>query len=135
MAVGRVMRTERGFTLIEVVLALFLMGVGLMYAAPMFITAVRENASGADIGSVGAIAVDRMEQLRSADFYGLATGGNLTTAVTSFSDTTNPEFTTYWLIAGNGSPATLKTISVRVVAARQVMGLAKEVTLTTERTR
>jgi len=126
---------ERGFSLIEVLLALFLMGIALMYAAPMFATAIRENAAGADLGSAGAIAVDRMEALRASDFYQLAAGGDLAANVGGFSDTGDPRFTVRWRITDNGSPATLKTISVRVIAARQSTGASKEVNLTTERAR
>ena len=126
---------DRGFSLIEVLLALFLMGIALMYAAPMFATAIRENAAGADLGSAGAIAVDRMEALRASDFYQLAAGGDLAADVGGFSDTSDPRFTVRWRITNNGTPATLKTISVRVIAARYSTGASKEVTLTTERAR
>ena len=124
-----------GFTLVEVIIATFLMGIALVYAAPLFLTAIKENAAGADFGSVGAMAVDRMERLRAVDFYGLTAGGSLSGTVTGYSDTTNAAFTVRWQITDNGSPATEKTVAVRVVAARQVMGAAKEITLTTVRSR
>ena len=49
----------RGFSLVEVLVALFLIGLGVLAAAPMFIYAMQGNATGADFGSVGAIAVER----------------------------------------------------------------------------
>lgn len=126
---------DAGFTLVEVLLAVFLMGIALVYAAPLFVTAVRENAAGADFGSVGAMAVDRMERLRAIDFQGLAAGGSLSAGVNGYSDASSPAFTVLWQIVDNGSPATEKTIAVRVVAARRAMGQAKEITLTTVRSR
>ncbi|HUD72714.1 MAG TPA: type II secretion system protein [Dongiaceae bacterium] len=129
------MRHQRGVSLVEVIIALALMGVILAYAAPLFATAIHENAAGADLGAVGAMAVDRMELLRGTDFYSLGAGGNLSSDVTGFSDPADPRYTVRWLVADNGSPATLKTISVRVIAARAVNGPAKEVTLVTERAR
>ena len=125
----------RGFTLVEVLLALALLFVGVVAAAPMFIFAMKETAAGADMGSVGAAAVDRMELLRSTDFYSLIAGGGLTSDVGGYSDTSNTKYTVRWQITDNGTPATVKTISVRVIATRQVIGIAKEVTLSSLRAR
>ena len=128
-------RVFPGFTLVEVLLALALMFIGIVAAAPMFIFAMKETAAGADMGSVGAAAVDSMENLRSSDFYSLPAGGSLSSDVSGYSDTSNSRCTVRWQIVDNGSPATVKTISVRAIAARQAMGNAKEVTLTTLRAR
>lgn len=128
-------RPAPGFTLVEVLLALSLMFVGLLAAAPMFVYAMKENAVGADLGSAGAAAVDRMELLRAADFYALSAGGSLVADLPGYSDATGPVVTVRWQIVDNGSPATLKTVSVRAIAARQAIGLPKEVTLTTLRGR
>ncbi len=124
-----------GFSLAEVLVALSLMWIALMAAAPLFVSALKETASGADIGSVGAAAVDRMELLRATDVYSLAAGGSLASNVIGFSDTSNPAWTVRWQITDNASPATLKTISVRVIAVRQVIGLQKEITLNSVRGR
>jgi prepilin-type N-terminal cleavage/methylation domain-containing protein len=126
---------SRGFSLVEVLLALALLFVGVVAAAPMFIFAMKETAAGADMGSVGAAAVDRMELLRASDFYSLSAGGGLTANVSGYSDTSSTKYTVRWQIVDNGTPATEKTISVRVIAVRQVIGLAKEVTLTSLRAR
>jgi len=128
-------RATAGFTLVEVLLALALLFVGVVAAAPMFIFAMKETAAGADLGTVGAAAVDRMELLRSTDFTSLTAGGSLTSGVSGYSDTSNAKYTVLWQIVDNGTPATEKTISVRAVAARQVIGNAKDVTLTSLRSR
>jgi Tfp pilus assembly protein PilV len=128
-------RRAGGFTLVEVLLALALLFVGLVAAAPMFVFAMKETAAGADMGFVGAAAVDRMELLRSTDFSSLPAGGSLTSSVTGYSDTSSPRCTVFWQIVDNGSPATEKTISVRAVATRQAIGNAKDVTLTSLRAR
>lgn len=128
-------RPAPGFTLVEVLLAMALMFVGIMAAAPLFVFAMKESAAGADLGSVGAAAVDRMELLRSGDFYSLAAGGSLTSNVSGYSDTSSSRYTVRWQIVDNASPATVRTISVRAIAARQAIGQAKEVTLATLRGR
>ena len=128
-------RGERGFSLIEVLVALFVISLGVLAAAPMFIYAMKGNAAGADFGSVGAIAVERMEILRSRTFGSLTAGGNLTTSVTNYSDLTDPEYIVRWRIEDNASPATRKTITVRAIAVRRVVGQRKEITVTTLRGR
>ncbi len=129
------LRTRQGFTLVEVLIALALMFVGLLAAAPMFIFAMKETAAGADMGTVGAAAVDRMELLRAGDFYSLTAGGNLASNVSGYSDLANASYTVRWQIVDNASPATVKTISVRVIATRQAIGAPKETTLTSLRAR
>ena len=42
-----------GFTLVEVLIALFLIGIGVLAAAPMFIYAMQGNAVGGDFGIGG----------------------------------------------------------------------------------
>ena len=122
-----------GFTLIEVLIALFLMGLALLAAAPMFVSAVKVTASGADYGSVGARAVDWMEDWRRPDFFNLPAGGSLTTNIAGYYDLTQPPFTVRWTITDDATPATLKTVTVRVIATRLAIGLQKEITLTTLR--
>ena len=125
----------RGFSLIEVLVALFLIGLGVLAAAPMFIYAMQGNATGADFGSVGAIAVERMEQLRAQTFVNLPAGGSLTVSQNGYSDLTDPDYILRWRITDDVAPPTLKTISVRAIAVRQVVGERKEITLTTLRGR
>ena len=121
---------SHGFTLVEVVLALFILAVGIIATAPLFIYAARENAVGGDLGQVGDLAVLRMERLRASDYALLTNGGDLISNVDGYSDLSNTDFTVRWIIADNPNPpASTKTITVRVVADRQVIGRQKEVTL------
>ena len=122
-----------GFTLVEVLLAMFLIGIGLLAVAPMFVYATKSTASSADLGSVGARAVQSLETFMSPDFASLTAGGSLTTNVTSFYDTSDPRFVVRWTIVDNATPATKKTITVRVQAVRQVVGQKKEIQLATVR--
>ena len=123
-------RTAGGFTLVEVLVAMFLIGIGVLAAAPMFMYAMQGNAVGGDFGSVGAVAVERMELLRSTNYASLTAGGSLTANVTNYFDLSNPEVTQRWSITDNTSPVGTKTITVRVIANRQVVGERKDVTLT-----
>jgi len=128
-------KSDTGFTIVEVVVALSLMFVMLMAAAPMFIFAMKENASAGDLGVAGAAAVDRMELLRAVDFNLLLAGGSITSNVTGYSDVSDPEVTVRWQVADNASPITEKTIQVRAIASRRPMGQPKNITLATLRVR
>lgn len=128
-------RGERGFSLLEVLVALFLIGLGVLAAAPMFVYAMQGNAAGADFGSVGAIAVERMELLRALDFGALPAGGSLATNVNGYSDLSDREYIVRWTVTNNANPPTLKVIRVRAIAVRDVVGKRKEILLTTLRGR
>jgi prepilin-type N-terminal cleavage/methylation domain-containing protein len=128
-------RRQSGFSLVEVLIALVLLGFGLLAVAPLFVFATRESAASADYGTAGALAVRRMELLRTTAFGSLTAGGSLTSNVTGFSDTSDPRAVVRRLVTNNASPATIKTVSVRAVATRQPEGPAKTVDLTYRRTR
>ena len=127
-------RKARGFSLVEVLVALFLISLGLLAAAPMFIYAMQGNAVGADLGTVGAVAVERMELLRSESYGVLTTGGSLSGNVPGYFDNSHPAVTVRWTIVDSTvGPVTMKTITVRALANRQVVGERKDITMTTER--
>lgn len=128
-------RREQGFSLVEVLVALFLISIGVLAAAPMFVYAIQGNAVGADFGSVGALGVDRMELLRSQDYPALTDGGSLTANNAGFFDVSDPDYIVRWRITTNVAPVGTKTIEVRVIAQRTVVGNQKDVTLTTLRGR
>jgi prepilin-type N-terminal cleavage/methylation domain-containing protein len=123
----------RGFTLIEVLVAMFLLLVGLVAAAPLFVYAMQGNASGADLGSVGAIAVERLERLRAEPYALLVAGGSLTTDVTGYTDNSEPGYRIRWEIVDNATPTKTKTLSLRVIALRNLPGVRREITVTTLR--
>jgi prepilin-type N-terminal cleavage/methylation domain-containing protein len=124
---------ESGFSLVEVLIALFLLAIGLLAVAPLYAYGVRMAAASGDLGTVDARAVNRMEVLRATGFGSLAAGGSLTSNAAGFFDTSDPDVIVRWTIADNATPATLKTITVRAQATRRAAGLQKEITLTTRR--
>jgi len=131
------MRQKRssGFTLPEVNIALFIVGIGLLALAPLFIQGAKVTASSMDMSIAAAAAVERLELLRATGFNSLPAGGSVTSNVTGFFDSSNPDVTVRWSITDNASPATLKTIAVRATATGSPMGLPKRADLVTVRSR
>ena len=128
-------RPPSGFTLVEVLLALFLIAVGVLAAAPMFMYAVRGNAVGADVGSASALAEERMELLRTTPFADLTEGGSLDDNVEGYFDDSTSGYTVRWQISTGAGPGLAKTIAVRAVVERPTAPAAKQITLTTLRAR
>ncbi len=130
---------ENGFTLVEVLLALFLIALGMLAVAPMFVYATQGNAVGGDYGSMGAIAVERLELLRGTDYYdsSLAAGGSLSSNVTGYFDDSDPDFLVRWRIADDVTRADTKLIVVRAIALGVLgrSGQRKEMTVAAVRGR
>jgi type II secretory pathway pseudopilin PulG len=123
-------RRVAGFSLIETLVALLLLQAALLAFVPMFVLATRTTATAADMGTIGAAAVARMEQLRDIDFVNLTAGGSLTTDTAGYFDDSDPAFVVRWQVTDDATPPRVKTLQVRVVATRDVVsGPPREVTL------
>ncbi len=130
MTPGRSPR-PRGFTLVELMLAILALGVGLTAIAPLYVQATKRAAASADIGDIGALAVRRMELLRQRSFGTLTAGGSLTTNTTGYFDTGDPDVTVRWTIVNNSSR--MKTITVRASTNRPINGAVKMAEFSTRR--
>ena len=127
-------RGETGSLLLENLIALAILSFGLLAAAPMFLQATRATEAGADVSAAGSAAVDRMELLRATGYENLAVGGDLTSDVSGYADTSDPDVVVRWQVEQINTPVPGMTIRVRAIMQRQVVGRAKQVTLTTRRT-
>lgn len=128
-------RDESGFTLLETLVALLLTSLVVLGAAPMFARAAHATDAGADIGVVGTLAVDRLEQLRELSWGKLTPGGSLLTDVVGYSDASSEEYIVRWTITNNASPSQTRTIEVLAAARNNPAGIRRQVTVTTSRGR
>ena len=132
---ARLNPSSPGYTLVEVLLALLLVAVGVLAAAPMFMYAAQGNASGADLSQGGAVVLEQLETLRKTPFGTLTDGGSLDADVAGYFDDSHPVFTTRWRISSAAAPPGAKTIQVRAVPKGNGGGPARQVTLATVRCR
>jgi len=126
---------ECGTSLLEVLVALMLVAMGMLSVAPMFVSSVDTSATGADISSLSARATARMESLRAEPFHTLTPGGSLTSNVSGYSDTTDPQVILRWEIVDGGGPSGTRSIQLVAFRLSQLSAKPSSVLLTTLRSR
>lgn len=127
------MTNDRGFSLLETMIALLIMLMILLSVAQLFGMSVAVNKAADDITLVTSLASEMVERLKFQGYDALTAGGSLVTDTTGFFDSPSvdedvaAEFTRRWLVTDNGDSM---QIQVRVVATSQAQGLTKETTVT-----
>jgi len=86
--VKRVLRTERGFSLIEVMIALVLFAVGLLAFAGLEIVAVRNATYSKDYGKANTYAQQKVEEVKGTAWDSASSG----------SDTLEGKYTRTWTV-------------------------------------
>jgi len=135
---GRCRSGQRGLTLVELLIAVALLGFVLLGIAPLFIASVKSNYSANEYTSIHILARDRLEQVMNLTFDDplLSVGFHVKDQAAFLPDPTNPSLlstvrnpfavtyqVTQWAIpplAGLGSPASGAPFTpTRVVLATQ----------------
>lgn len=107
-------RRSGGFSLLEAMIALSILGLGLLALAAMQLHAMRGGASGRRTTEAAAIAQTRMEQLQRTTWTSVAPTGGWTGNVTqSASGQSGDTYTLDWRIADVVAGST-RSIDVRV---------------------
>lgn len=106
---------ERGFTLLEVLIAISIFSVGVLAVAAMQGTATRGNRLGNELTQATTLAQQQIEELKSSDF------SSATLAPGNYNDPNNPIdetgqnggiFTRSWVIAAHTTFSRLVTVTV-----------------------
>ena len=90
--------------------------LALLAVAPMFVHAARGNEAGADMGTVGAIALDQVEQLTQLPWRDLEPGGSLTEDAAGYFSAADPEYLVRWTISAVPNASHSRAITVVAVA-------------------
>ena len=124
----------QGFSLIEVLVAVFMAGLVFLMMAQMIGIGVEAGRAASDTTRAGALAGDRLEELTQLDYDALLPGGNINADVGGFSDTFDvngdgvDDYVRRWQITDMGAE---KQIRVRVISLLDVVGPPKEATYVT----
>jgi type IV pilus assembly protein PilV len=98
---------SKGFTLIEVLVALVILSFSLLALAGLMVTTTKNNASGNHVTEAATFAQDKLEELRAIKWENLIDGDNSDQKDGS----TGITYTRNWNVTTNGS---LKTITINV---------------------
>lgn len=133
-----------GFTLVEMMIALLLLGIGLLGLAQVLVGSLKANFALNTVNVGGSLAQQKLEQMRAVSFTSpqLVVGGSLDGNLPGYFDqldsrgqpptASSPAFYhRRWQIADTS--ASLKTITVRVVALSGLGGTPPTVTYSTVR--
>ncbi len=125
---------KRGFSLIEVMIAIIILMVGLLSLAQMMVLSTKANALSGRMTSCSALAKERLERLKAAPFYTapqtrtrnpfLIAGGDLNATVANYvqfydqdglpSTVANALFEVRWQIEDVASPLPLEMVRIRM---------------------
>lgn len=108
-----------GFTLIEILIAIFILAVGLLGVAGVATTVINGNAFSNKITTATTLAQDKMEEMNGVGYANI-TGG---------SDTQQSIYTRTWTVTPDSPAAGMKTIEVKIEF--QWKGTTHNVTLKT----
>ncbi len=109
---------ERGFTLIEVLIAMVILTVALVSMAELMAITLRLQMLGRSETSAVRLAQSKIDQLVNLNFgtnAAVNVGGSLTTDVANYFDTAAQGYTRRWQIEAIAGEAKVRTLTVRVV--------------------
>jgi prepilin-type N-terminal cleavage/methylation domain-containing protein len=124
---------ERGFTLVEAMVALVILTIGLVSLAELLAVTLRLQQLGRNEASAVRLADDLMDQLRSLNFDLAPTvqiGGSLTANVANYNDTV-PGYRRRWLVEAGPASAAGAEPNLRLVTIRVIPDVADNRTAST----
>lgn len=108
-------KNQRGFTIIETVIASLVMMVGALAVSSLFLFSTQNNIGGGDRALAMAVAQQQLERIRSVSFEDASLNDGTTTSAVR---TGERNYTVQKVVANemntNGSPKQLKRITIRV---------------------
>jgi type IV pilus assembly protein PilV len=123
---------NRGFTLIEIMVAVFLLVTALLSLISTTVIVIKSNSLGNTMTTATTLAGDKMEQFKNTNYSDLAGGAGTDYAdiesTVQGTSTAETVFTRTWIITNNSPVTGMKTIIVTVQWNWQ--GASRNVSLT-----
>jgi type IV pilus modification protein PilV len=92
----RLLMRSKGFSLVEVLIALLILAISLLALAGLMMTTTRNSSFGGHMTEASTFAQDKLEQLRVSPWAGVATGNDTIQSSTGITYTRN------WTVTPNG---------------------------------
>ena len=104
------MKEQNGFTLLEVIIALFIFSIGLLAVASMQMTAIKGNYFSGTLTEATNWAADQMETLMSLPY------ADIDSAAEDDPDVSDPDdiYSITWSVADDDTTNNTKTITITV---------------------
>jgi len=102
MLFKKIVMQTRGFTIVEVMIAIAIFSVGILAAATMQVSAIRGNQTGNEITQATFLAQDMLEQLKNSSDISTVADGNDVDGIYNRS----------WTLTAAGGFAQTATVSV-----------------------
>ncbi len=127
------LRGQRGFSLIEALVSIFLMSIVLLGVAQLIGVSIHLQRASEDLTSATVLAEQKLEELKNVDFNGLVPGGSLNGDLPGYFDMPDVDndgivdYTRRWEVLDLGVG---KVMRVRVISLLAAYGPAKDSLMT-----
>jgi prepilin-type N-terminal cleavage/methylation domain-containing protein len=124
---------ERGFTLIEVLIAMVIMTIALVAMAELMAITLRIQMLGRNETASVRLVQSKIDQLVAVNFSSatVAVGGSLSSDVTNYNDTPTAGYKRRWQIAAIAGETRVRTLTVTVIPDVKDNRTTRSVQLTT----
>ena len=95
------LKRSKGFSLIEVMIALVILAVALLALAGLMITTTKNTSFGGHMTEAATFAQDKLEQLRAAPWTGIVAGVDTVTTAIPGAPGTGVSYARSWTVADN----------------------------------
>jgi type IV pilus assembly protein PilV len=101
------LKESRGFTLLEVMIALVIFAIGLLGLAGLQVMAIKGNSFGQQMTVASTLAQNQLEALRES-------AGSLSDGNDTVTDQNGITYTRNWVVAANQPQANMDTVDITV---------------------
>ena len=108
---------ERGFTLVEVLIAMVILTIALVSMAELMAITLRMQMMGRNETSAVRLAQSKIDEIVAVNFTDatVAVGGSLAADVTAYNDTPVAGYHRRWLIEAIAGETRVRTLTVRII--------------------